>query len=168
MKLLIKAGAIFDRTLDLAAVLAAALIVFIMLAESAEVVMRYFFRRPFIWVVEISETILLFAAFLGAAWLLRSEGHIKMDLVLNRFSAGPRAIFHAINSLIGAFCCGVLVWYGALMSWSNFVRGAFEPTVLEIPSAYVLVIIPIGAFLFFIQCLRRGYGYLKEWRTSSS
>ena len=167
MKLVTKVTAIFERTIELAAALAGALLVFVLLSESAEVVMRYFLRNPLIWVVEVSETILLFVAFLGAAWLLKSEGHVRMDLLLNRLNPRPRSILNIITSIIGAFCCGVLVWYGSLSTWDNFVRGAFEPTVLEIPSAYVLVIIPIGSFLFFIQCLRRGYGYFKSWRESS-
>jgi TRAP-type C4-dicarboxylate transport system permease small subunit len=133
----------------------------------AEVVMRYYFYSPLIWVVEVSETILLFVAFLGAAWLLRGEGHVRVDLVLNFLHPKTRTMLDGFTSIVGALCCAVVVWYGVTVTWDCFVKGSFEPTSLEIPSAYVLLIIPVGAFLLFIQCLRRSYGYFKRLRASS-
>ena len=162
-----KITTIFDRILDGAAVLAAAMVMFIMLSMAAEVVMRYFLHSPLMWVVEVSETLLLFVAFLGAAWLLRGEGHIRVDLVVNILRPKTRALLDVLTSIIGALCCAIVVWYGLVATWNCFVRSAFEPTSLEIPSAYVLLIIPVGALLLLIQCLRRSYGYLRRLRASS-
>lgn len=162
MKRSSKITAMFDQILDGAAILAASMLMFVMLSMVAEVIMRYYFHSPLIWVVEVSETILLFTAFLGAAWLLRGEGHVRVDLALNFLPPKTRTILDVFTSIVAAFCCAVVVWYGVTATWDSFVRGSFEPTSLEIPSAYILFIIPVGALLLFIQCLRRSYGYLKR------
>src|SRR3989304_924795 len=107
-----KITTIFDRILDGAAVLAAAMVMFVMLSMAAEVVMRYFLHSPLIWVVEVSETLLLFIAFLGAPWLLRGEGHIRVDLVVNILRPKTRAMLDILTSIIGTLCCAVVVWYG--------------------------------------------------------
>lgn len=158
---------IFDRILDGAAVLAGSMLMFAMLSMVAEVIMRYYFHSPLVWVVEVSESILLFVAFLGAAWLLRGEGHVRVDLVLNFLPPKTRTMLDIFTSILAAFCCAVVVWYGVATTWDSFQRGAFNPTVLEIPSACVLFIIPVGAFLLLIQCLRWSYGSLKRLKALS-
>ena len=166
MKLVTKAVAIFDRTLDVSVILASALLAFTLLSICAEVVLRYFFGSPLSWVVEISEMNLLYITFLAAAWVLRRKGHVKIDLLLNRLKPRTQALLGIIISIIGAIVFMFLIWYGAQVTWDNFLRGTYRSTVLEIPNAAVLFIIPLGSFLLFIQFLRDGYGYLSSWRTS--
>jgi TRAP-type C4-dicarboxylate transport system permease small subunit len=166
MKLLAKATAIFDGTINLLADLASVLIILMMLGISTDVAMRYFFVRPISWMVEIAEHSLLFVTFLGAAWVLKGEGHVKMDIVLNRLKPGTQALLNMITSILGAIICLFLVWYGAQVTWEYFQIGYVIFAVLSIPSAYIIIIIPVGSFLLFIQFLRRSYGYLKSWRAS--
>lgn len=159
-----KITAIFDQTLNLLAILAVVLIVFIMLAVGTDVVMRYFFSKPMIWVGEISEYSLLFITFLGAAWLLRNEGHVRMDLVLNRLGPRAQAVLNLITSIISAIVCLIIVFYSARATLEAFQTGYFLAAALDVPMGPLLLIIPIGTFLLFIQFLRRGYGYLQSSR----
>lgn len=168
MKLLTKGATVFDRILDFSAVLGAILIGFLLLSTVFEVIMRYFFSSPLIWSLEISEILLLYTVFLGVAWLERSNRHIRVDIVPARLSPRPKAVLNILSSVIGAFCCAIIAWYSAQATWEAFVTGAFNPTVMEIPTALILVIIPVSSFLFFIQCLRNGYGHLKGWRARAS
>lgn len=166
MKLLARVAAVLDRTNDLFAIMACVLLTFMMLSVSAEVVMRYLFNRPLGWVVEISEISLLYITFLGVAWLLKRERHVKMDILVTRLKPRVQALLNVFGSIIGVAVCWVLTWYGAQVTWSHFQRGLFEPTILEIPNVYVLWVIPVGSFLFFTQFLRRTYSYLRIWRAS--
>jgi TRAP-type C4-dicarboxylate transport system permease small subunit len=135
-----------------------------MLAVVYEVVMRYFLGRPTIWVVELSEYSLLFITFLGATWVLRREGHVKLDLVLGRLNPRTQVLLNIITSVLSAAICLALLWYSAEVTWDHFQSGWIRPKVLNIPSAYILVIIPVGSLLLFIQFLRRSYEYLRSWR----
>jgi len=167
MKILTKFVSIYDRTIDIVAIMAVVILVFVLLSVCAEVFMRYFFNSPLIWVVEVSEESLLYIAFLGTAWVLKKEGHVTMDIVLNRVEHRTQALLGIISSIIGVGICLVLTWYGAKVTWEHWLRGIYQATTLNIPNAYVLVIIPIGSFLFFIQFLRRTYKYIGEFRLAS-
>lgn len=168
MRILRKAGTVFDRTIGYLAFLAAVLLIFTMLAVSAEVVMRYFLHRPMIWVMEITEIILLFVTFLGAAWLLRREGHVTVDVLLSHLDPRTQALLGIVSSIIGILICIILVWYGINVSYVYTKGGLYEPTLLELPKGPLLTIIPLGGFLMLVQFTKRAYRCLQHWRASPS
>jgi len=165
MKVLDRFAAIFDRTNNLLAYLAGAILLFAVISVTTDVVLRYFFNKPLMWAVEINENNLLYITFLATAWVLTREGHVKVELVLNRLSPRAQNLMGLITSALGIIVCLVITWHGALVTWRDFQIGAYEPTILKIPNAYVLFIIPLGAFLLFIQFARRTHGFLKRFRT---
>jgi len=87
-----------------------------------------------------------------------------MDLVLNRLKPKSRTLVNIITSVIGAIICFILGWYGAGVVWDHFLRGAAKIRMIEVPTAPVEAIIPIGCFLLCLQFLRRAYGYLQSRR----
>ena len=159
---------LFDRFLDLSPIISGIIIVLIMLAVCANVIMRYFLNRPIVGVDEISEYLLLFITFIGSAWLLKEEGHVGVDILLIRLSRNSNAFLGIFSSLIGVFICLVLIWFGSKVVWINFQRGSYFPSLLEIPKAPVLAIIPFGCFLLLIQFLRRTAKNVRDWRILSS
>ena len=162
MKSLTKIIAIFDRLIDVLVFLACVLLICATLLVGADVVLRYFLGRPIVWSVEITEYSLLYIAFLGAAWLLKKEGHVRVDVVLNQLNPRNQALLNTITSIFGAMVCLVIAWYSAETTWDHFVRGIPAMETLHTPYFIILGIIPIGSFLLFIQFLRRTYGYLIE------
>jgi TRAP-type C4-dicarboxylate transport system permease small subunit len=113
-------------------------------------------------VIDVSAILLLYMTFLAAAWLSRSEGHVIMDLVINRLNPRHRFFLNVSTSIVGAIIFAVLTWYGAKTTWVYYKMGYWMPTTLETPKFLVLAIIPIGSCLLFIQLLRRAYGYLNS------
>ncbi len=164
MKLQKVPAAIFDSIIGMLAFLAGILLSFMMLGVSADVSMRYLLNRPIPWMLEVTEYCLLFITFLGAAWVLKRERHVTIDLVLNRLNPRTQATFNIITSVIGAIVCLVVAWYGAQATWDYFLTGLYRLTFLRPPSALIMAIVPIGSFLLFIQFLRRTHGYLGSWR----
>ena len=166
MKLVGRLAAIFDRTNDVLVFLASAVLIFTVVSVTVDVVLRYFFKAPLIWAVEINENNLLYITFLATAWVLRREGHVKVELVLARLDPRAQNLVDLITSIIGVLICLVVTWYGSLVTWRDFQAGAFQPTIMRIPNAYILFIIPVGTFLLSIQFFRRTYRLLKKWRGS--
>ncbi len=162
VKILRKILSIFDYLLDGMAFLAGIILVFIMLSVCVDVIMRYFFSRPLIWVTEITEALLLYITFLGTAWLLRKEGHVKVDIIFNRLSLRTRSCLGVIGSLIGIVISLSLIWYGFYVTWDYYQRGIYDPTALELPLAAVIIIIPIGGLMLFVQFLRRTWKYVED------
>ena len=146
---------IFDRTLNIMTFLAGMLLIFIMLSVCLEVILRSFINRPQIWVTEVTECLLLYITFLGTAWLLREEGHVKVDVILNRLKPQTTAFLGIISSIMGVLVSITLTIYGFNVTWDYFQRGIYTPTALEIPVSAILLIIPIGSLMLFIQFIRR-------------
>jgi len=161
MKLLSKLNSLFDRTIGFLAILATILLAFVMLIVDWEVVARYFLKRPSSWMLEVVEFTLLYICFLGAAWLLKEEGHIKMDLVLSRLNPKAQLWLNVITSLLGAIICFITTWYGVKVSWDLHQSGQYFATFLKPPKYIIVGIVPVGCFLLSIQFLRRTYGFLR-------
>lgn len=161
MKLLTKLGSIFDRILDFCCWLAGGLLIFAWLLTTVDVVMRYFLNRPIVGTFEMVEHILMLVTFLSAAWLLKEDGHVKVDIVLTMFSTRIQTLVNTITSIIGAIACIVVARYGAQVFWSVFQSGEAFPTRLGFPKAPIYFLIPAGCLMLFIQFLRRAYGYLR-------
>jgi C4-dicarboxylate transporter DctQ subunit len=166
MRLVKKLTSFFDRIIVLMTILAGILLVFAMLIISGAVASRYFLGRPIGWVIEISEYIILFVTFLVAAWVLKQDEHVKMDIVLNQLNPRTQAMINVITSGISAIVCFILTWYGAKVTWELFETSYFTPTLLELPKFIIIAIIFIGSFLLFIQCLRRTHNNWGSWRAS--
>jgi len=153
----------FDRTIGLLAILGAIILVSTMLIVDYEVVARYLLKHPSAWMIEVVGYALLYLCFLGAAWVLKEEGHITMDLVLNRLNPRAQVWLNIITSLIGAIICLVITWYGVKVTWDHFQAGLYYFGFLKPPKCIILAIVPVGCFLLSIQFLRRTYGYFKSW-----
>ena len=164
MQLLKKVTAIYDRVVGSLAILGAALIVIAMLIVTLGVVMRYLLHNPLVWVLETTEYILVWFTFLGAAWILKKEGHVKVEILTDKLSPRVQALLGIITSIIGAILCSFLIIYGTQIVWDSFQRNILMTTMLKPPRAPLLAVIPIGSFLLFIQFLRRAYGYLECWQ----
>ncbi len=157
---------IFDRILGYCAGLGAGIVFFMMLGIVADVTLRHFWNLPIPWMLEVTEYGVLWITFLVAAWLLRSEGHVKMDLVVNRLKLRTQSLVNIITSVFGTIAVLVVTWYAAVVTWDHIKWGTTEWSYLEPLIAPIQVIIPIGSFLLFIQLLRRSYGYWQSWRVS--
>ncbi len=159
-----KVGAIFDRILGVLMFLACAILIFAMLLVCTDVIMRYALNRPILWGMEVCEYILVGIVSLGMAWLLKEEGHVKVDFLLNRLKPRPQALINAVTSALAAVIVLIITWYGLRNTFHLMQTGfAIETGVLRIPKAYLLIPLGIGCFLFFIQFVRRSYRYWKSW-----
>ena len=161
-----KLGRVFDFAIDKMARLGDVILVFLMLSVCADVILRYFFNRPQAWIVEISEYLLLYITFLGAAWVLKNEGHVIVDILVARVNPKTRAAFGIVSSAIGTFVCLVIFWFGTLETLDLFKRGVPNPSVLEFPKGPLVAVIPFGSFFFMIQFIRRACGFIRSFRDS--
>ncbi len=164
MKLLTKIGNVLDRINSVLAVISAIILMFLMLSVTYEVSMRYFFGRTTDNIFEIWEYSLIWLGFPGAAWLLKKEGHVRMDVVISRLRPRAQAALNTVTSVFAAMIFFLIAWYGVDVTWNAYQTNYFFPTVLAPPKWPVLAIIPPGSFLFAVQFLRRAYKYRQEWK----
>ncbi len=165
MKLARRAGRVIDNFNNILAVLAGLIIFFLIAVVTTEITLRAIWGKAIIWVLEVSGFGLLYITFLVAAWVLKSDGHIKIDLVLNRLSPRAQAMANTITSIVGLIICAIVFWYSARVTLEYFQLGVYESYAMLKPPKYLLVgIIPLGTLLLMIQFSRRTYAYLQEWK----
>jgi len=152
----------FERVLNFFSVVAGLLVALIMIEVCVDVFMRYFLNRPIPWTIEFTQYAMIFILFLGAAWVLRDEGHVVMDIVIIRLSSRSRKLTNGITSIMAAIVCFIITVYGTLVNIDYFQTDYMFGEVLNIPAFSLQFIVPLGMFLLTIQFLRRAYGYLSK------
>jgi len=161
---IMKLGTILDRVVDTMAVIAGVILVLITSGVAFGIVSRYFFGRPIGWIVEISEYSLLFIAFLVAAWVLKHDGHVKMDMVVDRLRSKDQDLLNGITAIISAVVCLILTYYSARVTIELYQIGYYTPTTLEVPKFIIVAIIVIGSFVLSLQLIRRAIFCLRNWK----
>ena len=162
-----KAKYIFYRIIDLFAGAAGVILIFVTCVVCAEVVMRYFLHSHIAWSVVISESSLLYITFLTAAWILRKEGHVRVEILVSRLGLKTQAVLDIFGILIGAIVCLVFVIYGTQVTWEHYLSGVDTRGLVPIPLAAIEIIIPISSLVLLGQFLRRGYIHIRHLRELS-
>ncbi|MRX52011.1 TRAP transporter small permease subunit [Paracoccus sp. S-4012] len=159
-------GRAFDRLLDWLALACCGLVMFQVISVSAEVLIRQFFGFSYGWVTSLNEWSLVLMTFAGTAWLQREGGHTSDDSIVGLFPVPVQTFAHYVGWLLAIATCLVLTWYGAKLTWENYVDGTYDFFKLrEVPVFYIYAAIPFGSFLWLIQILRGIRRELIEGRT---
>jgi TRAP-type mannitol/chloroaromatic compound transport system permease small subunit len=132
------------------------LILALALVIGYEVIMRYGLNDPTVWVHEFSMMLFGTAMIISGAYVLRYDGHIGMDIVYNMFSERGRAILDVITFFVLTLpFLLVLTWYGGERAWKSLITLEHDSTQWGPPLYPFRIMLPIGAFLFFLQSLAK-------------
>ncbi|KPK27978.1 MAG: hypothetical protein AMK69_09520 [Nitrospira bacterium SG8_3] len=149
-----KGSLIFDGLIKALAVIAGALLLVMVLIVSYNVLMRYFIGKPPVWATEMTEWILLYATFLAAAWVLKEDGHVKIDVVLIRLSRKKQYILSVIVCILGILTCGFFAYHGGKAVYSLYKRDVIMMGMILMPKYILVAVIPLGILLSFVQFIR--------------
>jgi len=165
MKFLANLGKVFDRINIIMVIISAVFLLGLTFIVGADITLRYLFLRPLGWVKEISEYILVVLGFLVAAWILKDDGHVKMDLVLTK--VGPRAqtLMNIITSAISTIVVLVITWFSVRVIFQFYQTKLLTPSVLEPPKWILIVPIGVGSLLLAVQFIRRTFDFVRKWKT---
>lgn len=116
----------------------------------AQILGRHVLPYPLAWSEEAARFLFLWIVFLGAAYLVRRNGHIAITLLTRRLPARTRtAVYIAVQ-------CGVLVF--AILLCRHGTEVAFKvrelPTIaMEISSAWEYAAVPVSAAVIAVRTL---------------
>lgn len=85
----------------------------IVISITVQVITRYLFGQPLVWVEELAGYCFLWGVFLGAAVGMKELRHIRIDTFVSRLSPRPQALWRAFTWAIATGCC-VLI---AVQAW---------------------------------------------------
>lgn len=118
-----------------------------------EVVMRYVFNSPTMWVHETSDHLFAFSFLLGGAYTFSQGGHVKVDVLYNHFSERNKVILDICTSFFFFLFIGLLLWKGGEMAWDSVrllerSQTPWGPYVFQ-----VYLAVPVAALLMLLQGL---------------
>ncbi|SIS75407.1 TRAP-type C4-dicarboxylate transport system, small permease component [Roseivivax lentus] len=154
---------LFDRVLNLLALIAAAILPFVFAAIIYDVTTRTLRVFQINWVVAITEYALLYVAALGTPWLLREKGHVSMEAFR---AVLPEAVNRVIEKIVIVLCtaaCLVVAWVAVPVMIQNIgvtdIRANFLTRWLlyaPIVLCFALCAVQFARFLITGTSLYRG------------
>ncbi len=124
----------------------------IVLLISFDVLMRYFFDRPQLFVDEVASFLEVLVIFGGLAYTFRVGGHVRVDLLTARLSAPARAWLRLVTLGIGLGFLGVVMWTTAQSGITAYRFGRVSAVMLY-PIWVPMLVIPAGVALMAVAML---------------
>ena len=147
--------AVIDTVNDRIGRVASFLIVFVTLILVYEVVMRYVFDSPTIWVHETTQFVYGAHFLLAGAYCLLHGAHVNVDVLYMRFPLRARAIVDTITAMFFFLVVVILLWYGAEMAWDSLMMLEASHTFWAPPVYPIKMLVPIEALLILFQGLAK-------------
>ncbi len=150
-----KAGGPLDRLVDALALAAGALLCALVVLICMDVVARTFtlFATP--WTLDITEYMLYAITFLGSPWVLREDGHIAIEIFVERLAPRARRAVRRGSDALGALICAVLLYYACRMWWRSYRSKNLIYETFVFPEWYLYCIAPPVFLLLLLLFLRR-------------
>ncbi len=150
------------RTLGLGANVA---ILIIMVAVSADAVLRYAVNRPVTGTLEAVELLLVFAVFGSIARTQAERGHIAVSLLTDRLAGRPRALFAALAAGLALALFAAITWATGALALRSWRIGEYAPGLIPFPLYPSRVLVALGSLLLCLQLateLARALGELRS------
>ena len=116
-----------------------------------EVILRYFFNSPTLWVMEYSGYILCVYSLLGAGYTLLQKAHVNVDILYGTFHYRTKAIVDCFTYLLFFIFVGTVAYLGFELASEAFVSKEVSSTVLETPLFPIKAMVFLGAVFLFLQ-----------------
>jgi TRAP-type mannitol/chloroaromatic compound transport system permease small subunit len=120
-----------------------------------EVILRYFFNSPTVWANELAQMLFGAYAILAGGYILRSGGHVNVDILYSRLSRKQRAVLDIVTSSLFFLFCGMLLVYGGSLAWDSLARFEHSQSAWNPPLYPAKLMIPLAALLLMLQGLAK-------------
>ena len=132
-----------------------------LLAGAAQVVGRYLMPEHAItWADEAIVYLIVWAVMIISSQLVKTDGHVRPDLVLRLLPPTGQRIAEIFNSTVALVFCLGLVWYGWQIVELAQMLDQRSPTDLQFPMWIYDAAVPAGGLLMALRFAARLLRYL--------
>lgn len=124
--------------------------VFALLAVMESILRK--FGHPTVWTLNLTQSIFIWAAFLGSAWAFQEHGHVSVDLlrdIVDGHTKRPDRLPRRIMAIIGYICAFIVVlvilYGGWLQTVSAISLNQMEAYVFKFPHVVSTLPVVIGS-----------------------
>ncbi len=124
-----------------------------------EVVVRYVFNSPTLWVQEVSIYLFMWTMLVGASYTLMKGKHVRIDLLFDHLPRTVQLLLDAVTGAFGMFFCAVVAQQAYKMIQTSFKYGKVSATILRVPMWLIQLPLLLGfgflTFQFFFIIIDR-------------
>jgi TRAP-type C4-dicarboxylate transport system permease small subunit len=151
-----------DRLVDTLGLIAGALLCGLVVLICMDVTARTFKLFPTPWTLDIAQYALYAITFLGAPWVLREDGHIAIEIFVERLRPRARWWVARGSNALGAVVCALLVYYSGRALWRSYAANNLVYQTFVFPEWYLYCLAPPVFLLLLLLFLRRTFGGVRE------
>lgn len=153
--MLLRILAVIDTLARWAGAVSAMLVFGIAFLIIGEVFSRWVLGISLSFAWEFSAYFFAIAVFGGAAYTMRSGGHVRVALFRGMLGERGNHWMDVVATAIGAGAALFLAYSLVVFAWLSFVRGSVSPTVEATPLVIPQAALAVGAVLFALQIVAR-------------
>ncbi|RFU71471.1 TRAP transporter small permease [Peribacillus saganii] len=123
---------------------------------------RFLFNNPFAWSVEISEYMMVFITFFTASWILKNDGHVKLEIFVSKLNKSVQMYALIIAAVVGAIACSLLAWFSFNITINYFQRDIVLLKIIDMPHFIVIAPIFLGSLVMALRYISILIGTIEE------
>lgn len=150
-----KIGQIIDNYCELLGKLCWILVIYSMSFGLYDVIMRYAFNSPSLWIGTTIQYAMVLLACLSGAYALNNDAFVKLDVFYSSFTPRTKAICDIATYTLTFIYLYILITKGILAAKSSFFTRQVTPTAVPIPLYHLKAMIPFGAFSVLLVATKK-------------
>jgi TRAP-type mannitol/chloroaromatic compound transport system permease small subunit len=116
-----------------------------------EVLMRYVFNRPTLWVSEATQLLFAICSLLAGGHIHQDNSHISVDILSSQFSLKGKFIANLISFPFFLLFVGAMVYFGFDFGIESLMKFETSDSAWSPPIYPFKLMVPLGASLLFLQ-----------------
>jgi TRAP-type C4-dicarboxylate transport system permease small subunit len=109
------------------------------------------------WSLKLPELMLIWMTFLGMGALVTEHGHVAADMLLGQFSPRWQRICETASAIVTSLVLALILAGAISIAKQQLDIGATDDELWDIPTAYLLSILPIGLAMTILHLLAEIY-----------
>ena len=152
----------YDKIVKYSGYLASALFITIGFIVSYEVIMRYLFNSPTIWVNEVSRFLQIWATYLALTYSFHKNDFIRITVIYDRLNENGKKILDFISFIFILIFSSFVVYYGWLIAYDSLKVGRTSSTILDVPSFLTELAIPLCFAFLVLRVILEAMKYIRN------
>ncbi len=153
----------YDKLVKYSGYLASALFIAIGFIVSYEVIMRYLFNSPTIWVNEVSRFLQIWATYLALTYSFHKQDFIRITVIYDRLNENGKKILDFISFIFILIFSSFVVYYGWLIAYDSLKVGRTSSTILDVPSFLTELAIPLCFAFLVLRVILEAIKYIRNF-----
>ena len=153
----------YDKIVKYSGYLASGLFITIGFIVSYEVIMRYLFNSPTIWVNEVSRFLQIWATYLALTYSFHKNDFIRITVIYDRLNENGKKILDFISFIFILTFSSFVVYFGWLIAYDSLKVGRTSSTILDVPSFLTELAIPLCFAFLVLRVILETIKYIRNF-----